>query len=180
MSNPKVLPSSGNVSPGSESPTPNIAGNQPGYSQAKGSFDIKSWDFFLPAALIAEEDEVMLIMDMLAEYDALSFYDITPAQMRAFILDIKEGYADKDTDVAKRFYHTWVHAIDVTHCVFYFLTRCQIDVHFSREECVGLLTAALGHDYGHVGVANGYLINTRHELAIKYHNIASKRTCTQI
>jgi len=171
MSNPKVLPTGLHQSPTQESSTPNEKGG-PGYSQAKATFDLKEWDFFLPGALTCEEDEVMLIMDMFEEYDAMAFYDISAAQMRAFILDVKEGYADKDSDVAKRYYHTWVHAIDVTHCVYFFLTRCQIDKHFSREDCVCLLTAALGHDYGHVGVANGYLINTRHELAIKYQNQA--------
>ncbi len=70
--------------------------------------------------------------------------------------------------MAKRYYHNWTHAIDVTHCVYFFLSQCGIGACLSREECVGLITAALGHDYGHVGVANGYLINTRHELAIKY------------
>jgi hypothetical protein len=168
-----VLPA-GVHSPNPESPTPHSerGKNGPGYSQAKHTFDLKEWDFFLPAALTCEEDEVMLIMDMFEEYQAMDFYNVSAAQMRAFILDVKEGYADKDSDVAKRYYHTWVHAIDVTHCVYFFLTRCGIGEHFSREDKVCLLTAALGHDYGHVGVANGYLINTRHELAIKYHNQA--------
>jgi len=143
-----------------------------GYARNQEKFDLKAWDFFLPGALICEEDEVTLVMDMLEEYNAMQFYGITQAQLRSFILDIKEGMAPKDTDVATRHYHTWTHVIDVTHCVYFFLTRCELDKQFSNEDCIALLTAALGHDYGHVGVTNGYLINTHHELAIKYHNQA--------
>ena len=109
---------------------------------------------------------------MFEEYDACSFYGIKTHELRAFILDVKEGMAPKSTDIATRFYHTWTHAMDVMHGCYFFLSCCGGRDLFSTEECVALLTAALGHDYGHLGVSNAFLINTKHELAVKYNNVA--------
>jgi hypothetical protein len=109
---------------------------------------IKDWGFFLPDVVRSEEDEIAFVTDMFEEFDTCRFYGITIPVLRAFILDVKEGMEHKSTDIATRFYHTWIHAMDVMHGCYFFLTCCGGKDLFTEEECVALLTAALGHDYG--------------------------------
>jgi len=67
-------------------------------------------------------------------------------------------------------YHNWFHAIDVTHCVFRFLQINACDAYLSSTERFGLLVSAICHDVGHPGLNNSFLIETSHELALRYND----------
>jgi hypothetical protein len=67
-------------------------------------------------------------------------------------------------------YHNWFHAIDVTHCVYRLLQICACDAFLSSAERYALLVSSVCHDVGHPGLNNTFLIETSHELALRYND----------
>jgi len=67
-------------------------------------------------------------------------------------------------------YHNWFHAIDVTHCVYRFLHICATEAFLSSAERYALLVSATCHDVGHPGFNNTFLVETSHELALRYND----------
>lgn len=67
-------------------------------------------------------------------------------------------------------YHSWFHAVDVTHFVYRALLRLRGEQLFSQLERFALLVAATCHDLGHPGWNNSFLIETAHELALRYND----------
>jgi len=67
-------------------------------------------------------------------------------------------------------YHNWFHAIDVTHCVYRLLQICACEAYLSSAERYALLVSAVAHDVGHPGLNNTFLIETSHELALRYND----------
>merc|ERR1719359_2169517 len=76
------------------------------------------------------------------------------------------GY--KDAKVAP--YHNWNHAVDVTHCIFRMLNLCPTERFWSHHERYALVVSAICHDIGHPGYNNPFLVETSHELAIRYND----------
>ena len=76
--------------------------------------------------------------------------------------------------LTKPLYHTCMHAADVTHSLsLYFLNTnaekiCQTKV----LDLLGILIAAMGHDLGHPGLTNNFLINASTDMAITYNDIS--------
>jgi hypothetical protein len=71
---------------------------------------------------------------------------------------------------AENFYHRFEHALDVLHTVFRFLQLTEAHTFLDHADHVGLLIAALIHDVGHPGVNNQFLIDTSHELAMRFND----------
>jgi len=71
-------------------------------------------------------------------------------------------------------YHNWCHGADTTHGVY--RTFCLIDAHknnlINSLDRFAMLISAIGHDIGHPGLNNPFLIDTRHDLAIQYNDIS--------
>merc|ERR1719359_1611376 len=67
-------------------------------------------------------------------------------------------------------YHNWFHAIDVTHCVYRLLHICATEAFLSGAERYALLVSATCHDVGHPGYNNTFLVETSHELALRYND----------
>lgn len=67
-------------------------------------------------------------------------------------------------------YHNWFHAIDTTHCVYRFFQLCSAEAYLSGTERYALLVSAVCHDVGHPGLNNKFLIETSHELALRYND----------
>ncbi|CAG9465669.1 unnamed protein product [Pedinophyceae sp. YPF-701] len=68
-------------------------------------------------------------------------------------------------------YHNWRHAVEVAHACFVMLQDSHKHARgrpWARREKLCLMVAALGHDVGHTGVSNDFLIKTSHPLAITY------------
>jgi hypothetical protein len=63
-----------------------------------------------------------------------------------------------------------MHAVDVVHTVFRYMTLMQADRLLTMLEQFAMLTASLGHDIGHVGLNNGFLTEAQHDLAIRYND----------
>eukprot|EP00931_Biecheleriopsis_adriatica_P115950 TRINITY_DN91684_c0_g1_i1.p1 TRINITY_DN91684_c0_g1~~TRINITY_DN91684_c0_g1_i1.p1 ORF type:complete len:1552 (+),score=255.72 TRINITY_DN91684_c0_g1_i1:48-4658(+) len=69
-------------------------------------------------------------------------------------------------------YHNWTHAVDITHSVFVMLRECSNGPYIllSQLEMYCLVVAAVCHDIGHPGFSNDFLIQTKHEMAMRYND----------
>lgn len=84
-------------------------------------------------------------------------------KLRSFIATINKGYMNN-------WYHNFMHAVDVTHTVFRYMTLMQAEVLFTMMEQFSVLVASISHDIGHIGLNNGFLVEVQHELAIRYND----------
>jgi len=84
-----------------------------------------------------------------------------------FILKVQEGYNFVP-------YHNKTHAADVAQTLYYFvmggdwMEKAELD----NVDLFSMILAGSIHDHEHLGYNNLYMINTQHELAIKYNDIS--------
>lgn len=84
--------------------------------------------------------------------------------MEKFTEIVRDGYLKNNP------YHNDIHAADVLqtcHSMIYFSDLIDVMM-FDYLDLSGFFIAAIIHDYKHPGVTNGFLINTKDTLAIKY------------
>jgi len=67
-------------------------------------------------------------------------------------------------------FHNFSHAIDVVYTVTRFLELINACNFMQESTPFWIAIAACGHDVGHMGVNNQYLIETSHALAVKYND----------
>jgi len=87
-----------------------------------------------------------------------------PVVMAAFLETAEAGYVKSVP------YHNWFHAIDVTHGVYRLLRVCAGEAYLNNCERYALLVSAICHDVGHPGLNNTFLIETAHEIALRYND----------
>lgn len=85
---------------------------------------------------------------------------ISTTAMNAFLKELSLRYIKENS------YHNFHHACDVLQTTFRLVTVTKLDDIFTDLECFSMLVAAVGHDVGHPGVNNAFLIKTRHDLAM--------------
>lgn len=91
-------------------------------------------------------------------------------QLYDFVIDLSNLYHDDNP------YHNFSHAVDVLQCIYYFLCHIGLlsfadpTIQPNKPQCdkgcilrsidiFALLIAAIGHDTGHPGVNNAFLVN---------------------
>jgi cAMP-specific phosphodiesterase 4 len=67
-------------------------------------------------------------------------------------------------------YHNYIHACDVVASVFRVFTRLRCREWLSDIDIFALLVAALCHDMAHPGWTTPFLVETRHEFAVRYND----------
>jgi len=67
-------------------------------------------------------------------------------------------------------YHNWAHAVDVTFTTAQMLRSFVAHKFLTATERFALVVAAVGHDFGHQGLNNTFLITSGHELALRYND----------
>jgi high affinity cGMP-specific 3',5'-cyclic phosphodiesterase 9 len=82
---------------------------------------------------------------------------------RKFLQDVQSKYNLNP-------YHKWAHAVDVCHTLYRYLHLIDSRKFLRPMDRLGLLLGALIHDIGHPGVNNQFLIDTGHELAIRFND----------
>jgi cAMP-specific phosphodiesterase 4 len=80
-----------------------------------------------------------------------------------FISAVEQGYLPNP-------FHNFSHGVDVLYSVSRFLQLIDAGEFLTEVSQYLLLVAALAHDVGHIGVNNQFLMDTSHELAIKYND----------
>jgi len=125
---------------------------------------IDSWDFNVLA--IEEKQRQLTSLSFLIFHLGLGYTSEMQSRLAGFVEVAAAGYYNP----AKVPYHNWYHAVDVTHCVFRLLNTCATERFLSNLERFSLITSALCHDIGHPGQNNPFLVETSHELAIRYND----------
>lgn len=67
-------------------------------------------------------------------------------------------------------FHNFSHGLDVLYNVSRFCRLANLQSTFTETSQFWLLIAASGHDLGHLGVNNQFLVETTHEVAVKYND----------
>jgi len=81
-----------------------------------------------------------------------------------FLVKIQKGYEDNE-------YHNDLHAADVLQmCHFMLLNGLQETAHLDSLDVNAFLVSAVIHDFMHPGVNNGFLQNSKGELALLYND----------
>jgi len=83
--------------------------------------------------------------------------------LHEFISAVEQGYLPNP-------FHNFSHGVDVLYCVSRFLQLIEAGGFLTEVSQYLLLIAALAHDVGHLGLNNQFLIETSHELALKYND----------
>lgn len=67
-------------------------------------------------------------------------------------------------------YHNANHGADVCASMFYFVCNSDLVKFMSKLDVLAVLIASLGHDVGHPGVTNRYLVNNRDRIALRFND----------
>lgn len=106
------------------------------------------------------EDTVVYLMDVLNVFDE---FKVPRDVFKEFCHELAGRYKDNT-------YHNFYHGYDVMHTVYRLVTVPGLNYIFSHLEFFALLMAALGHDVGHPGVNNVYLVKAKNELALTHND----------
>ena len=91
-------------------------------------------------------------------------FSVAETVLRSFLSELAGKYINDNT------YHNFKHGCDVGHTVYRILTVPQLNLVFTHLEVFSMLVAAIGHDVGHPGVNNVYLVKSKHELALRHND----------
>ena len=83
--------------------------------------------------------------------------------MAAFLQDISGRYMNNP-------YHNFPHAVDVTQTVYRMIMVPQLNLVLTSLDIFSMLIAAVGHDVGHPGVNNAFLVKVKDELALRHND----------
>ena len=91
-------------------------------------------------------------------------YRISATVLRSFLANLQAAY------VVDLPYHNAIHAADVAQSMSHFIVKCGLGQKGDELMRFAAIVAALGHDTGHPGYTNRYLIETRSPLALTYND----------
>jgi hypothetical protein len=83
---------------------------------------------------------------------------------KTFLTAVRNGYS------ADNPYHNFIHACDVLAVCFRLMTMMRCVDWLSDVDMCALVISALCHDLGHQGKTNPFLLETSHELAMRYND----------
>lgn len=102
---------------------------------------------------------------LFTKWSLSSFLKQGEEKVDAFFDRLEAGYLDNP-------YHNACHAAEVLHSSLFFYTQSCIKDYLSQLELVACIIANLGHDIGHPGLTNRFLVNNRDPIAIKYNDLS--------
>lgn len=126
---------------------------------------LNKWDF---NAFQFNQDELLQIGFLILNAYNTDKSQISINNIKSFIFFIRDNYRIGNP------FHNFRHAIDVLQATNYFLNQLIKHSNFkiSSIDSFSLLLASLGHDIGHPGITNQFLINTKSPLATEFNNIS--------
>jgi len=125
---------------------------------------LNSWDFNV-LELSERQRQIVCLSLFLLERKETETLEMTTT-FRKFIETAAKGY-----NSSRRVqYHNWCHAVDVVWMSFRMLRLCAVEHWLGPHECFAIVVSASCHDIGHPGVNNMFLVETAHELALRYND----------
>ena len=97
------------------------------------------------------------------KWEFSTHYGLNERKMNACFRKIETEYRNNP-------FHNACHAADVCHSLLYFINHSDIIRNISGMDLLSSLLAALGHDIGHPGLTNRYLVITQDDLAVTYND----------
>lgn len=98
-------------------------------------------------------------------YGLDDLYKISDEVLDRFLQELESKYLDNP-------YHNSTHGADVMCSFCFFLTKSRLSDSMTTLEWLSGIVASLGHDVGHPGKNNRFLIMTSNETAIQYNDIS--------
>ena len=115
-------------------------------------------------------NNVMLIMGrtILENLGLLDEEILNVSKLDPFLNSVSAQYKESSL------YHNSMHGSDVTHSVYIFFTHSNAEKIAKTNvlDLLSIIIAALGHDIGHPGLNNTFLINDSTDMAITYNDIS--------
>jgi len=126
---------------------------------------LETWDLNV-MALTDQQRQAVIMSLLLYERgsDIGSSYGELLRTYGNFIDTVRSGYGAQHVVP----YHNWNHAVDVSWMLHRTMNICAVEHFLSQHERFALMASAMCHDIGHPGVNNIFLIETAHELALRY------------
>lgn len=104
---------------------------------------------------------------LMNEHQLFGSLKIIPETFIKFMTKVQGGYNNVS-------YHNKTHATDVCQNCYYFCMDCEFKdkAKLTDIDMAAIIVATSCHDYEHFGFNNAYLIETQHEIAIRYNDIS--------
>ncbi|KAH8075342.1 calmodulin-dependent cyclic-nucleotide phosphodiesterase [Aureococcus anophagefferens] len=140
---------------------------------------VDGWDFDLWAVSDAVAGDGKLAARVVAEEIILERRRVAAtrspdfcALLRAFFASVLDRYERVPYGARKRVpYHGALHGADVLQSAHALLIQNEaFDGSLNEDTILVVLVAALAHDVGHPGLTNAFLVETQHELAVRYND----------
>jgi hypothetical protein len=125
---------------------------------------LDAWDFNV-IELSEKQRQVVCLSLFILERKETETLELTTTY-RNFIEAVHKGYYPNRVVQ----YHNWCHAVDVVWMIFRMLHLCAVRQFLPSHELFAMIVSAACHDIGHPGVNNIFLVETAHELAIRYND----------
>ena len=126
----------------------------------------KNWTFDIWFIHQITNHSVFIIGKYLFQkYGLGEFLKITEEVQISFFTILETGYKANP-------YHNACHAADVCQTLIYFVLQSNLCKFLGSLETATCIVAALGHDIGHPGVTNRFIINNKEPLALEYNDIS--------
>ena len=134
-------------------------------------FDFQNFNIFnLKDKLGLENVMPFLGKEIIKKINIMHFFD--ESKLDNFLMVLSKSYQN-----TKALYHTSLHGVDVCYSTLLILTYFNSDENkikdisqFSQLDIISLIIAALGHDVGHPGLNNKFLVNSKNELSTIYND----------
>ena len=125
-----------------------------------------SWSFDIWKAHSSSNHSVFLVGKYLfKKWELLQGLMVEETVSDQFFLKVEKSYVGNP-------YHNACHGADVCHTLLYFLETSGIIKKLTGIELAACIIASLGHDIGHPGLTNRFLVNSREKLAMRYNDSA--------
>lgn len=101
--------------------------------------------------------------------------NVIDTKLLKFVTAVEGKYKDNP-------FHNFSHGLDVLHTVAMHISQVNSECFISETSQFWMMIASIAHDVGHLGVNNQYLVETSHELALKYNDRAPMENmhCAQL
>ena len=136
------------------------------YNELKNIID-KDFNIFTFKKLVGHRNVLPLIgHTLLKTLGLLDSRIISKNKLDSFLYTVSDSY--KETTL----YHNSLHGSDVAQslCIYFISTNAEEVLETTVLDLLGMIVSAMGHDLGHPGFNNNFLINASTDLAITYND----------